>query len=56
MKIYKILSSYNYSQPTYIVVDEGLAQAEELFKKHYPGCTIKSAELISEDVINQWAQ
>lgn len=56
MKIIKITCNNAISHPTYVVVDEGFKEAEELFLKHYSGCVIKEMELISKDVINAWAQ
>ena len=40
-----------------VVGDENsFADAEELFKKNHETCEIKNMKLISERVINQWAQ
>lgn len=39
----------------YIIVDN-FEEAERLFFKHYPNQSIKSMELLTESVINMWAQ
>jgi hypothetical protein len=56
MKIYKIYTKeYPFSEPDYYVVDQP-ADAAALFNKHNPMSTICKMELVSDRVINQWAQ
>jgi hypothetical protein len=55
MLVIKVTSRGAISQPEFLVVDS-YEQAEELHKKHYPGIDIISMELISDQVINAWAQ
>lgn len=56
MKIIKVDCTKSSCKPIYLVVDKGFKEAEELFYKHNQGCVIKHMELVSEDVINLWAQ
>lgn len=55
MKIYKVTTKTCYSRPTYIVCDT-LSDVERLFQKIYGGISMDNVELVSEDVINMWAQ
>ena len=56
MKIYKVIARFNYSNPIFFVVDS-ISEVEKLYKKIYPnGADITSCELISDHIINQWAQ
>ena len=52
MKVYKILTPYNFSQ-TSCVVAESFAKAEELFLEKYKQTTILEIELIADYVIVQ---
>lgn len=52
MKVFNILTPYNYSQ-TSCVVAEDMATAEKLFLKEYPNTTILKIELHSNYVIVQ---
>lgn len=56
MKVYKVLTEGNIRQSILFVVDS-LAEVERLYHKHYPeGSEIIVCELITGEVINQWAQ
>jgi hypothetical protein len=55
MKIYKVNYRFAYNRPVYFVVDE-LVAVDTLSKKHNAESEIISIELISDEVINQWAQ
>ena len=52
MKIYDVLTPYNYSQKS-CVVAENIAKAEEIFLKQYPYTTILKIELHAEYVLIQ---
>lgn len=56
MRVYKVITCFNYSHPILFVVDS-ISEIEQLYKKHYPeGSEILYCELIEGEVINQWAQ
>jgi len=56
MKVYKVITRCNYSQPILFVVDS-ISEVERLYKKHYPdGADIIICELLEGIVINQWPQ
>ena len=50
MKVFDILTPYNYSKKC-CVVAEDMAMAEKLFLKEYPDTTILEIKLHSEEVI-----
>jgi len=50
MKVYDILTPYNYSQKS-CVVAQNMATAETLFKKEYPNTTILEIKLHSDYVV-----
>ena len=52
MKVFDILTPFNYSQKN-CVVAEDMATAEELFLKAYPGIKILEIKLHAEYVIIQ---
>jgi len=55
MKIIKVTCESDIANPHYLVVD-AFSEAESLHRRHYPEATIISMELISDRVINAWAQ
>ncbi len=55
MKIYKVTARYAIAKPTYLVVDS-LNDVEPLFRKVYKDSDIIEVVLVSDNVINQWAQ
>lgn len=52
MKVYDILTPFNYSQKSCVVADN-MAKAEELFLKEYPGTKILEITLHAEYVLVQ---
>jgi hypothetical protein len=52
MKVFDVLTPFNYSQKN-CVVAEDMATAEELFLKEYPGIKILEIKLHAEYVIIQ---
>lgn len=50
MKVYNILTPFNYSQKS-CVVAESMAKAEKLFEEEYPYTKILKIELHSEYVV-----
>ena len=50
MKVFNILTPYNYSQPCCVVAHD-MAEAEQLFLKEYPSTTILKIELHAKNVI-----
>ena len=50
MKVYDILSAFNYSQ-TYSVVAESMAEAEKAFLAEYPGTIILEIKLHAKYVL-----
>ena len=50
MKVFDILTPYNYSQKSCVVADN-MAQAETLFLKEYPNTTILEIKKHSDYVI-----
>jgi len=56
MKVYRVITRFNYSHPMLFIVDS-ITEVEKLYKKHYPdGSDIIICELVEGQVINQWAQ
>jgi len=58
MKIIKVIRRFALSQPIYVVVgDENTyEEVEKLVKEHYPEQDIIKMELVSDCIINKWAQ
>lgn len=55
MKVCKVSYKYDTASPVYFIVDE-LSDLDRLSKLHWPEAEIVSIDIISTNVVNQWAQ